>query len=95
MVYFWTGRGSHGYGIIQRICSDKMFIDPEPNATSRAMAVPFASATATPRPDNGSAAASRMRISSGIAQLDQRTAPPDQCLHSAEADVLPQGGGRV
>jgi hypothetical protein len=27
-----------------------------------------------------------------IAQLDQRTALPDQCLHSAEADVRPQGG---
>ncbi len=26
------------------------------------------------------------------AQLDQRTALPDQCLHSAEADVRPQGG---
>jgi hypothetical protein len=32
MVYFWTGRGSHGYGIIQRICPDRMFIDPEPDA---------------------------------------------------------------
>jgi hypothetical protein len=29
---------------------------------------------------------------SRIAQLDQRTALPDQCLHSAEADVRPQGG---
>ena len=27
---------------------------------------------------------------SRIAQLDQRTALPDQCLHSAEADVRPQ-----
>ena len=26
---------------------------------------------------------------SRIAQLDQRTALPDQCLHSAEADVRP------
>jgi poly(3-hydroxybutyrate) depolymerase len=26
---------------------------------------------------------------SRIAQLDQRTAVPDQCLHSAEADVRP------
>ena len=26
------------------------------------------------------------------AQLDQRTALPDQCLHSVEADVRPQGG---
>jgi len=29
---------------------------------------------------------------SRIAQLDQRAALPDQCLHSAEADVRPQGG---
>ena len=29
---------------------------------------------------------------SRIAQLDQRTALADQCLHSAEADVRPQGG---
>ena len=28
---------------------------------------------------------------SRIAQLDQRTALPDQCLHSAEADVRPPG----
>jgi hypothetical protein len=27
-----------------------------------------------------------------ITQLDQRTALPDQCLLSAEADVRPQGG---
>ena len=33
MVYFWTGRGSHGYGIIQRITEDRIFIDPEPDAT--------------------------------------------------------------
>jgi len=33
MVYFWTGRGSHGYGIIQRILPDRIFIDPEPDAT--------------------------------------------------------------
>ena len=26
---------------------------------------------------------------SRIAQLDQRTALPDQCLHSAEADIRP------
>ena len=31
-------------------------------------------------------------VLSRIAQLDQRTALPDQCLHSAEADVRPQGG---
>ena len=30
---------------------------------------------------------------SRIAQLDQRTALPDQCLHSAEADVRPPQGG--
>ncbi len=29
---------------------------------------------------------------SRIAQLDQRLPSPDQCLHSAEADVRPQGG---
>jgi len=29
---------------------------------------------------------------SRIAPLDQRTALPDQCLNSAEADVRPQGG---
>ena len=29
------------------------------------------------------------RLLSRIAQLDQRTALPDQCLHSAEADVRP------
>jgi hypothetical protein len=29
------------------------------------------------------------RQRSRIAQLDQRTALPDQCLHSAEADVRP------
>ena len=33
------------------------------------------------KPDRGGSAAGR------IAQLDQRTALPDQCLHSAEADV--------
>src|SRR6478736_9529603 len=32
---------------------------------------------------------------SRIAQLDQRTALPDQCLQSAEADVRPQGGTRL
>ena len=32
------------------------------------------------------------RTLSRIAQLDQRTALPDQYLHSAEADVRPQGG---
>lgn len=32
MVYFWTGRGSHGYGVIQRILPDRIFIDPEPDA---------------------------------------------------------------
>jgi hypothetical protein len=33
MVYFWTGRGSHGYGIVQRVLLDRLFIDPEPDAT--------------------------------------------------------------
>ena len=32
-------------------------------------------------------------ILSRIAQLDQRTALPDQCLHSAEADVTPPKEG--
>ena len=27
------GRGSHGYGTIQRITEDRIFIDPEPDAT--------------------------------------------------------------
>jgi hypothetical protein len=31
-------------------------------------------------------------VLSRVAQLDQRTALPDQCLHSAEADVRPPGG---
>ena len=31
----------------------------------------------------------RLIALSRIAQLDQRTALPDQCLHSAEADVRP------
>ena len=31
----------------------------------------------------------KRRFLSRIAQLDQRTALPDQCLHSAEADVRP------
>src|SRR6476659_10932727 len=31
----------------------------------------------------------RLNPASKIAQLDQRTALPDQCLHSAKADVQP------
>ena len=40
----------------------------------------------------GRARASPVAKLSRIAQLDQRTAATDQCLHSAEADVRPQGG---
>ena len=40
------------------------------------------------RPPQGKAAGARPALSR-IAQLDQRTALPDQCLHSAEADVRP------
>ena len=35
----------------------------------------------------------RLNLASRIAQPDQRTALPDQCLRLAEADVRPQGGG--
>ena len=31
-VFFWSGRGSHGYGIIREIRDDRAFIDPEPDA---------------------------------------------------------------
>jgi hypothetical protein len=31
----------------------------------------------------------RFPVHTGVAPLDQRTALPDQCLHSAEADVRP------
>jgi hypothetical protein len=32
IVYFWTGRGSHGYGTIVRITNDRIFLNPEPDA---------------------------------------------------------------
>ncbi|MBR2266747.1 hypothetical protein [Sphingobium sp.] len=31
-VFFWTGRGSQGYGTIRDIRDDRAFIDPEPDA---------------------------------------------------------------
>ena len=33
MVYFWTGRGSHGYATIRVIEGDRVLLDPEPDAT--------------------------------------------------------------
>ena len=42
--------------------------------------------------NRGLAAPATGGVLSRIAQLDQRTALPDQCLHSAEADVRPFGG---
>ncbi|WP_439395567.1 hypothetical protein ACRQ5Q_00665 [Bradyrhizobium sp. PMVTL-01] len=32
MVYFWTGRGSHGYASITRLTADRIFLEPEPDA---------------------------------------------------------------
>ena len=32
MVYFWTGRGSHGYAVIRAIEEDRYLLDPEPDA---------------------------------------------------------------
>ena len=32
MVYFWTGRGSHGYATIREIKGDRYLLDPEPDA---------------------------------------------------------------
>jgi len=31
-VFFWTGRGSYGYGVIRTIKDGRAFIDPEPDA---------------------------------------------------------------
>ena len=33
MVYFWTGRGSHGYATIRAFKGEKILLDPEPDAT--------------------------------------------------------------
>ena len=32
-VYFWTGRGSHGYATIREFRGDHILLDPEPDAT--------------------------------------------------------------
>lgn len=32
MVYFWTGRRSHGYAVIREIKGDHILLDPEPDA---------------------------------------------------------------
>ena len=32
MVYFWTGRGSHGYATIRAFVGDRVLLDPEPDA---------------------------------------------------------------
>lgn len=31
-VFFWSGRGSQGYGIIREIRDGRVFIDPDPDA---------------------------------------------------------------
>ncbi len=31
-VFFWSGRGSQGYGVIRNIRDGRVFIDPEPDA---------------------------------------------------------------
>ncbi len=33
MVYFWTGRGSHGYAVIREFKGPLVLLDPEPDAT--------------------------------------------------------------
>ena len=33
MVYFWTGRGSHGYATIREFRGRRILLDPEPDAT--------------------------------------------------------------
>jgi len=33
MVYFWTGRRSHGYAIITAMTEERVFLEPEPDAT--------------------------------------------------------------
>jgi hypothetical protein len=32
MVYFWTGRGLHGYAIITALTAERAFFEPEPDA---------------------------------------------------------------
>ena len=32
-VYFWTGRGSHGYATIREFRGHHVLLDPEPDAT--------------------------------------------------------------
>lgn len=32
MVYFWTGRGSHGYATIYKLADNRVFLRPEPDA---------------------------------------------------------------
>ncbi len=32
MVYFWTGRGSHGYATIRGFDRHRVLLDPEPDA---------------------------------------------------------------
>ena len=46
-----------------------------------------------PTPHSKAQSVNRLNLACRIALLDQRTALADQCLHSAEADVRPQGGG--
>ena len=32
MVYFWSGRGSHGYVTVRELRGDHVLLDPEPEA---------------------------------------------------------------
>jgi len=32
LVYFWTGRGSHGYAIVRAQRTGRWLLDPEPDA---------------------------------------------------------------
>ena len=71
----------------------------QPRASHRRIVVPRESRIAGPLAGGGDhrvhpMSRTPLRMSSARAdwRLDQRTALPDQCLHSAEADGGPQGG---